>query len=137
MIKTYNKLVRDKIPAIIKKEGKKCIYDKIPKKNYCYLLHCKLQEESEELDKAIEANNKDAIIEELADVAEVFETIKHLGFATPKANELYTKAYISMSSYKISTKQILLMQLKKRKEKGSFNKRIYLRSVEEVTQRNI
>ena len=135
--KHYDKLVRDKIPAIIKKDGKQCIIDKIPKRNYCYVLHCKLEEESEELEQAKETNNIEAIIEELADVCEVFNILKKLGYATPRANELYTKAFIYIDTNKISTKDILLMQKKKRKEKGAFKKRIYLRSAEEVTQRNI
>ena len=66
---TYNKLVRDRIPEIIKKGGGKCKYHIITDDNeYLEKLHEKLQEEIGEF-KAIPSG------EEFADILEVLEAI--------------------------------------------------------------
>ena len=60
----YNKLVRDEIPNIIKRDGKKARIRKLDDKEYINALNSKLREELQEY---IEINN----IEELADMVEV------------------------------------------------------------------
>ena len=69
----YNKLVRDKIPAIIENEGNRCDYISLKdNRMYYYSLVNKLEEELKELEKA---SNINEILEELADVLEVLEEV--------------------------------------------------------------
>ena len=44
-IKTYNKLVRDRIPEIIDADGKRCIAEALSNEEYLRLLDYKLDEE--------------------------------------------------------------------------------------------
>ncbi|NMA85442.1 MAG: nucleoside triphosphate pyrophosphohydrolase [Epulopiscium sp.] len=64
VVKRYNKLVRDQIPQIIEKTGKKAIVQKVEGNQYLNLLREKLQEELQEY---LESGS----IEELADLVEV------------------------------------------------------------------
>lgn len=74
-MKTYNKLVRDKIPAIIEADGKTCDFVIAPKEEMGELLEKKLMEEVNEY---LEDKN----LEELADVMEVlFGLAKNLGYS--------------------------------------------------------
>ena len=61
---TYNKLVRDKIPAIIEASGKRCTVEILPDDEYLKMVDAKLNEELAEY-------HKDQNIEELADLMEV------------------------------------------------------------------
>ena len=60
----YNKLVRDRIPEIIKYSGKACTTEILSKEEYLDMLDAKLDEELAEY-------HKDQNIEELADLLEV------------------------------------------------------------------
>lgn len=101
---TYNKLVRDKIPAICRANGA------IPKtriledgKAYLKALTAKLIEEATEVED-------DPSLGELADTLEVLQTIgRELGY-TPK--------------------QIETARIKKAEERGGFDDRIFLISTE-------
>ena len=64
MIKTYNKLVRDRIPEIIENTGKKCKTEILSDEDYLKMIDVKLDEELAEY-------HKDQNIEELADLLEV------------------------------------------------------------------
>ena len=64
MIKTYNKLVRDKIPEIIEADGKSCKTRILDDKEYLEMIDKKLDEELDEY-------HKDKNAEELADLLEV------------------------------------------------------------------
>ena len=64
----YNKLVRDKIPEIIEKSGKRCIIETMDKKTYLESLDNKLYEELAEY-------QQDKSIEELADLLEVIYAV--------------------------------------------------------------
>lgn len=64
MIKTYNKLVRDRIPEIIEASGKSCVTEILPDEAYLRMLDTKLDEELAEY-------HADQNIEELADLMEV------------------------------------------------------------------
>lgn len=63
-IKTYNKLVRDRIPEIIEASGKTCVTEILSDEAYLEMLDKKLDEELAEY-------HKDQNIEELADLLEV------------------------------------------------------------------
>ncbi|CDM68016.1 hypothetical protein CM240_0852 [Clostridium bornimense] len=74
-MKTYNKLVRDKIPEIIKADGKNCDTIIVSGEEKKELLRAKLMEEVNEY---LEDDN----LEELADVMEVlFGLANELGFS--------------------------------------------------------
>ena len=45
MIKTYNKLVRDHIPEIIRQAGKKCTTEVLSNEDYLRMIDAKLDEE--------------------------------------------------------------------------------------------
>ena len=60
----HDKLVRDEIPAIIERSGRRCVTRVLDEREYIERLDCKLQEE---LDEYL----ADGSIEELADLVEV------------------------------------------------------------------
>ena len=64
MIKTYNKLVRDRIPEIIEASCKTCVTEILSDEDYLRMVDAKLDEELAEY-------HKDQNIEELADLMEV------------------------------------------------------------------
>ena len=101
-MKKYNKLVRDKIPEIIKASGKECEIEIAPKEERYGLLENKLQEEVGEF---LEDKN----LEELADIMEVLFGLAHvLGY---------------------SEEDLLKMRDKKREERGGFKEGIVLKAV--------
>jgi len=63
-VKTYNKLVRDRIPEIIEASGKSCKTEILSDEEYLKVIDAKLDEELAEY-------HKDQNIEELADLLEV------------------------------------------------------------------
>lgn len=74
MERIYNKLVRDKIPNIIKEQGENPVIKILDEKSYKEELEKKLYEEYKEV---IEANGNDRI-EELADLLEVIRALANL-----------------------------------------------------------
>ena len=80
--KTYNKLVRDKIPEIIEKSGNKCEIEILSDEDYIKMLDAKLDEELAEY-------HKDQSLEELADLLEVlYAAAKARGFSIDELEEL-------------------------------------------------
>lgn len=67
-IKTYHKLVRDRIPEIIVSDGKTCVYETLANEDYLRLLDAKL---TEELSEYRESHS----LEELADLLEVLRAV--------------------------------------------------------------
>lgn len=108
MEKVYNKLVRDKIPTIIKLNGEKPKYHRLSPEEYKTALKTKLLEEVNEL---LKAGTKEEMIEELADILEVIWWIH-------KAED-------------ISDLEVLRRQHNKYVQKGGFFDRFFLESVEE------
>jgi len=104
----YNKLVRDKIPAIIRRNGGIPSIAPLSAKRFLQELKKKLFEEGKEL---ADAKGKEMVREELSDVLEVLQ-----GIASAK---------------KISWKAVLKKQKEKNVARGGFKKRIFLRSVKE------
>ena len=105
-IKTYHKLVRDRIPEIIEKSGKVCKTEILSDDDYLIMLEQKLDEELEEY-------HQDQNLEELADLLEVL-------WATAEARG-YTVA------------ELELMRKKKAAERGGFAKKILLKEVSDPT----
>jgi len=123
-IKTYNKLVRDKIPKIIEKDGSVPIFKKIDNnKDIAKLLSRKLLEESQELNERMndleilqedpEYFNDKEVMKEIADIMEVYE-------------ELIFTLSLSGNLDKISKQRKL-----KADSKGRFKEGYYLYSVHE------
>lgn len=107
-MKIYNKLVRDKIPSIIKESGSKPNFTTLPLSQYKTALLSKLLEEAKE---CYCAYTDEQLTEELADLLEVVDTI--------------------CNTYNITKDEVLLKQAKKKAERGGFNKRYWLRGVGE------
>lgn len=101
----YPKLVRDKIPQLIERDGNVALTHVAEFKEYTRYLLAKLIEEATELK---EAGSIDHQKEELADVREVLSSIQ--------------------SALDISEKEILEIQISKAKERGGFTGRVILDS---------
>ena len=67
-VKTYHKLVRDRIPEIIEADGKTCVYATLSDEAYIRLLDQKLNEELAEYQES-------KSLEELADLLEVVQAV--------------------------------------------------------------
>ncbi|WP_293337946.1 MULTISPECIES: nucleoside triphosphate pyrophosphohydrolase [unclassified Microcoleus] len=102
MEKEYNKLVRDRIPEIIRQSGNECETAVLSDEEYRQALRQKLIEEATEVAEADGEN----LIEELADLYEVIDAL--------------------MASYGISENCILNAQAKRRENRGGFAQKIML-----------
>ncbi|MGN0324871.1 MAG: phosphoribosyl-ATP pyrophosphohydrolase [Lachnospiraceae bacterium] len=99
---THNKLVRDKIPAIIEKDGKICTTEILSDEEYLKMLDAKLDEELAEY-------HKDQNMEELADLLEVI-------YAVAEAR-----------GYSIA--ELEQVRLEKAEQRGAFKEKILLKEV--------
>lgn len=82
----YNKLVRDRIPEIIERDGKKFTTRILDNKEYIEELRKK---SIEELDEYMNATNDEEALEELADVLEIIHALsKHHGASIDKVEEI-------------------------------------------------
>ena len=103
MEQVFNKLVRDKIPNIIEKNGEQAITRILGDDEYRKQLYKKLLEETNEV---IGSKDSNETLEELADVLEVLKSIA----------ELENK----------NLDDIIEMAREKRLKRGGFEKRIFL-----------
>ncbi|MFX3625138.1 MAG: phosphoribosyl-ATP pyrophosphohydrolase [Ectobacillus sp.] len=69
---TYNKLVRDKIPAIIEQAGKTCTTKTLTDEEYIQALQTKSQEE---LNEYLKTTDNESALEELADLLEIIHAL--------------------------------------------------------------
>ncbi|MDG4658527.1 nucleoside triphosphate pyrophosphohydrolase [Ectobacillus antri] len=69
---TYNKLVRDKIPAVIERTGKAYTTRILDNEEYIEALRVKSQEE---LNEYLEAATNESALEELADLLEIIHAL--------------------------------------------------------------
>lgn len=99
MSRVYNKLVRDKIPDIIKSKGEKCKFEVLNDEDYKDFLDKKLNEE------VAEYQSSKSLVE-LADIIEVIYAIAKTRGFTPE--------------------QIEELRVLKEKSKGGFSKGILL-----------
>ena len=98
-MRRYDKLVRDKIPAIIESTGQTCTTRILSQEEYLQKLDEKLYEELSEYQES-------KSLEELADLLEVMEAVaKARGY---------------------SREQLLQLQKDKREKRGGFDERILL-----------
>lgn len=103
-IKSYNKLVRDKIPEIIESKGDECTLEILSDDRYIEMLDKKLNEELAEY-------QADKTLEELADLLEViYAVVKARGY---------------------SVEQLEKVRKEKADKRGSFEKKILLKQVTE------
>ena len=102
MIKTYNKLVRDRIPKIIEDSGSKCRTKILSDDEYLAMLDAKLREELDEY-------YRDKNLEELADLLEVI--------------------YASAAARGYSPQELEAARAAKRESRGGFDERILLLDV--------
>jgi len=98
----YNKLVRDHIPAIIRRNNLQCDITTMNEEEFRQALRSKLQEEAQEVAEA----EQDELITELADLYEVIDTI--------------------IATYHIDPEAVRNMQICRREERGGFSQRIRL-----------
>ncbi|MRH41587.1 phosphoribosyl-ATP pyrophosphohydrolase [Aquibacillus halophilus] len=103
---TYNKLVRDKIPEIIKEDGKSFTSKILSNEEYRDSLYRKLVEEVEEL---ISTDSSSEVVEEAADVIEVIEALIKLNGST--------------------IQEVEQVKADKKDRRGGFDKRIFLQEV--------
>ena len=103
--KTYNKLVRDRIPEIIEASGKTCTVETLTDEKYIAMLDAKLNEELAEYQES-------KSLEELADLLEVMgAVVKARGYSWDELTEA---------------------RKKKREGRGGFEKKILLKEVYEI-----
>lgn len=100
------KLVRDRIPEIIEKNGERAIVRILGVRAHKVELKKKLCEEAYEVS---EAKNKKELVEELADVEEVLSSLR--------------------TFHGISKQEVVRCAQKKRKACGGFKKGIFLENV--------
>ena len=105
----YNKLIRDKIPEIIRNDNQIPKIQILKKKEFIKELKNKVLEEGKEL---IEAKTKKEILDELIDLQELI-------------------VYI-IKENKISKSEITRKRKEKNKNRGSFKKRLFLEYVKDV-----
>jgi predicted house-cleaning noncanonical NTP pyrophosphatase (MazG superfamily) len=129
-VKQFNKLVRDKIPQIIEKSNRKVFSKILSDEEFIKELITKRNEESLELDDAIRKGKISNIVEEMADVLLVEETIAKISriHSNPKTCSLISKL---RKKYHISLNKLKTVYNIKNKEKGRFDKRIFLIQTEE------
>lgn len=104
VIKVYGKLIRDRIPEIIAKDGKSCKTRVLSLEEYKTALRNKLNEEMKEYQEAYD-------IHELADVQEIIDAL--------------------VVAEGLTEEQFRAIQKAKRDSNGAFNKRLYLESVDD------
>ena len=104
---SYNKLVRDGIPASMEIKGSIVHSHILNDTDFNKALREKLLEEADEVQQA---PNRDETIKELADVLEVIDVL--------------------CSLHAISKEELIAMQAKKRADKGGFSTKTFLESAE-------
>lgn len=105
-MKKYNKLVRDKIPEIIEKDGHEANFHILSKEDFIIELDKKLVEEVKEY-------QMDKELEEMADILEVLYSIcKARGY---------------------TIKELEAKRREKFEERGGFDKKLYLETVNYIT----
>ncbi len=108
----YNKLIRDRIPEIIKEAGWIPTIRTLRKSEFLDTVKKKIREEAKEL---IRAKSEKGIMDEIVDIQELVDVlIKEVGMTKPKIEKL---------------------QIAKRTKRGGFKKRLFLIEEEKINGR--
>lgn len=99
----HNKLVRDRIPEIIKSTGKLAVTEILDEEEYVTELRRKSKEE---LDEFLKSETNEEALEELADLLEIIHALAKVHAA--------------------NIDKVEQIRLKKAEERGSFDERIFL-----------
>jgi predicted house-cleaning noncanonical NTP pyrophosphatase (MazG superfamily) len=102
MRKEYDKLVRDRIPEIIRQDGRQCGVEVMPEDEYVQALKDKLVEEAKEAAAA----GSDDLVKELADLYEVVDAL--------------------MAACGIDRESVVAKQEERRQSRGGFDQRLRL-----------
>ena len=102
MRRDYNKLVRDYIPEIIQKSGKRCAIETMPEAEYCQALLEKLVEEAQEARQAA----PEELVTELADIQEVLASL--------------------LAAWQIAPERVQQVKRQRFAERGGFERRLKL-----------
>ena len=100
----YNKLVRDRVPELVRKQGKRCKTDTLTDAQYLVALYRKMEEELAEY-------RANPCIEELADLYEVVRAVA------------VARGY--------SMQDLEDVRAEKERQRGAFGKRVFLLHIEE------
>lgn len=106
---TYNKLIRDRIPEIIRAQGRHCITEVLSDEAYLKMVDAKLDEELAEY-------HKDQNLEELADLVEV--------------------VYAAAAARGYTREQLEQIRAEKALKRGAFQKKLLLLEVSDSLQEN-
>lgn len=104
-----DKLVRDKIPQLIRDSGKTPVYETLEGEELQFTTINKINEEVLELSKAFTSKDRAAILEELADVEEIVDAFRH--------------------AMGITVDELLEARVEKIKKRGAFNRGYYLNEI--------
>jgi predicted house-cleaning noncanonical NTP pyrophosphatase (MazG superfamily) len=99
----YNKLIRDRIPEIIREAGWKPTIKTLRKSEFLAAIQRKVREEAKEL---VWAKDKKGIIDEIIDIQELLDVLA--------------------SEIRITKPEIKKFQDAKRKKRGGFEKKLFL-----------
>jgi predicted house-cleaning noncanonical NTP pyrophosphatase (MazG superfamily) len=106
-VKIYRKLVRDRIPDIIERAGKRPIYRRLGPEEYRSALRAKIVEEAEEVASA----SPESLLTELADLAETLDA--------------------TLEAYQFTGEQLECARRQRNEERGGFSEKVFLERVEE------
>lgn len=99
----YNKLIRDRIPKIIKEAGWSPTIRTLKKSEFLSAIKKKVLEEAGEL---IKAKDKKGVVDEIIDIQELLDVLS--------------------SEIKLEKAELKKLQNMKRKKRGGFKKRLFL-----------
>jgi predicted house-cleaning noncanonical NTP pyrophosphatase (MazG superfamily) len=102
MRKEYSKLVRDRIPEIIRQDGRECGVEVMSENEYIQALKDKLVEEAQEAAEAV----SEGLVKELADLSEVMDAL--------------------IVACQIDRQAVLVKQAERRQSRGGFDQRFRL-----------
>lgn len=107
MAKVYHKLVRDRIPEIIRARGGVPTVRTLPAEEFARALAAKLVEEAQEVQAALGSHEE--LAKEIGDVREVLDAM--------------------IDHYALARDEITRRQDRRRQERGGFSQRFFLASV--------